>query len=151
MTKLTIKKIFVYFLVIVLYFIFIHKLAWYTKEHVDKPKLPGRTEKQIATVGPGTTPATTIIQTLLQGKYLELPSFKKWLLLKFCILIKFFVFCSILTKLGQIAVLMGIVIWPSLVKIWLKTKNFYHYAKFWQDPFLNFANSSITNTIFFCK
>ena len=90
MTKLTIKKIFVYFLVIVLYFIFIHKLSWYTKEHVDKPKLPGRTEKQIATVGPGTTPTTTIIQTLLQGKYLELPSFKKWLLLKFCILIKKF-------------------------------------------------------------
>ena len=119
MTKLTIKKIFVYFLVIVLYFIFIHKLSWYTKEHVDKPKLPGRTEKQIATVGPGTTPATTIIQTLLQGKYLELPSFKKWLLLKFCILIKIFVFCSILTKLGQIAVLMGIVMSPSLVKIGL--------------------------------
>ena len=81
MTKLTIKKIFVYFLVIVLYFIFIHKLSWYTKEHVDKPKLPGRTEKQIATVGPGTTPTTTISQTLLlEGKYLELPFFKKWLL-----------------------------------------------------------------------
>ena len=93
MTKLTIKKIFVYFLVIVLYFIFIHKLSWYTKEHVDKPKLPGRTEKQIATVGPGTTPTTTISQTLLlEGKYLELPFFKKWLLLKFCILIKKFCF-----------------------------------------------------------
>ena len=70
MTKLTIKKIFVYFLVIVLYFIFIHKLSWYTKEHVDKPKLPGRTEKQIATVGPGTTISQTL---LLEGKYLELP------------------------------------------------------------------------------
>ena len=93
MTKLTIKKIFVYFLVIVLYFIFIHKLSWYTKEHVDKPKLPGRTEKQIATAGPGTTPTITIPQTLLlEGKYLELPFFKKWLLLKFCILIKIFCF-----------------------------------------------------------
>jgi len=110
MTKLTVKKIFVYFLVIVLYFIFIHKLSWYTKEHVDKPKLPGRTEKQIATVGPGTTPTTTISQTLLlEGKYLELPFFNKWLLLKFCILIKKNFFCSILTKLDQIAVLMGLV------------------------------------------
>ena len=25
---------------------------------------------------------------------------------------------------------------------WTKTKKFYHYAKFWQNPFLNFANSS---------
>ena len=33
-------------------------------------------------------------------------------------------------------------IWLSLVKIGLKTKNFYHYAKFWQDPFLNCVNSN---------
>ena len=74
MTKLTIKKIFVYFLVIVLYFIFIHKLAWYTKEHFDKPKVAGRTEKQIATMVTDATPTITIPQTLLlEGKYLELP------------------------------------------------------------------------------
>ena len=32
---------------------------------------------------------------------------------------------------------------PSLVKIGLKTKKFYHYAKFCQDPFLNCIDSRI--------
>ena len=33
-------------------------------------------------------------------------------------------------------------IWQSLVKIGLKTKMLYQYAKFWLDPFLNFVDSS---------
>ena len=55
---------------------------------------------------------------------------------------KFFVFSPILTKLGEITVLMSTAISLSLVKIGLKTKNFYHYAKFCRDPFLNFNYSS---------
>ena len=43
---------------------------------------------------------------------------------------------------GQIAVLMSTAISPSLVKIGLKTKKIYQYAKFWQDPFLNCGDSS---------
>ena len=42
---------------------------------------------------------------------------------------------------------MSTAIWPSLVKIGLKTKIFYHYAKFWQDPFLNLANSTNNHNI----
>ena len=38
---------------------------------------------------------------------------------------------------------MSTVISPSLVKIGLKTKKFYHYAKFCRDPFLNCNYSSI--------
>ena len=34
------------------------------------------------------------------------------------------------SKLGQIAVLMSTAISPSLVRIGVKTKNFYHYEKF---------------------
>ena len=37
---------------------------------------------------------------------------------------------------------MSTVISPSLVKIGLKTKIFYHYAKFCRDPFLSFNNSN---------
>ena len=37
---------------------------------------------------------------------------------------------------------MSTAISPCLVKIGLKTKIFYQYAKFWQDPFLNYDNSS---------
>ena len=47
-----------------------------------------------------------------------------------------------MTKLSEIAVLMSTVISPSLVKIGLKTKIFYHYAKFCRDPFLNCNYSS---------
>ena len=54
-----------------------------------------------------------------------------------------FVFSPFLTKLGQIAVLMSTAIWPSLVKIGLKTRIFYQYAKFWQDPFLNCCDSRV--------
>ena len=63
MTKVIIKKIFVYFLVIVLYFIFIHQLSWYTMKHVVKEKLPESTEKQIV------IPSTTV--TLSQKIFLE--------------------------------------------------------------------------------
>ena len=41
---------------------------------------------------------------------------------------------------------MSTAIWQILVMIGLKTKFFYHYAKFWQDPFLNCVNSSIGNS-----
>ena len=58
-------------------------------------------------------------------------------------MIKKFVFSPILTKLSEIVVLMSTVISPSLVKIGLKTKNFYHYAKFCRDPFLNCNYSSL--------
>ena len=58
-------------------------------------------------------------------------------------MIKTFVFSPILTKLGEITVLMSTAISLSFVKIGLKTKNFYQYAKFWQDPFLDFNDSSL--------
>ena len=45
---------------------------------------------------------------------------------------------------------MSTVISPSLVKIGLKTKIFYHYAKFCRDPFLNFNYSSMTTKIDMC-
>ena len=59
------------------------------------------------------------------------------------LVIKFFVLCPILTKLSEIAVLMSTVISPSFIKIGLKTKKFYHYAKFCRDPFLNCNYSSL--------
>ena len=52
------------------------------------------------------------------------------------------ILCPILTKLSETAILMSTVISPSLVKIGLKTKNFYHYAIFCRDPFLNCNYSS---------
>ena len=57
----------------------------------------------------------------------------------------------ILTKLSEIAVLMSTVISPSLVKIGLKTKFFYHYAKFCRDPFLSFNNSKISKRSAFAE
>ena len=44
---------------------------------------------------------------------------------------------------------MSTAISPSLVKIGLKTKKFYQYAKFWQDPFLNCSDSSKHEKLYF--
>ena len=50
-----------------------------------------------------------------------------------------------MTKICRIAVFMSATFWQSLVKIGLKTKKNYHYAKFWQDPFLDFSDSRKIN------
>ena len=53
---------------------------------------------------------------------LEAAFFKKGVLTTFWPIIRFFIFSSILTKLGQIVVLMSATIGLCLVKIGLKTK-----------------------------
>ena len=63
------------------------------------------------------------------GLFATLELTQEGVLPKFCIVINLLStheYCN-LTKFGQ---------------DWTENKNFYHYAKFWQDPFLNFANSS---------
>ena len=66
----------------------------------------------------------------------------------FCIVIKKFVFSPILIQRGEITVLMRTAISLSFVKIGLKTKKFYHYAKFCRGPFLNCNYSSGCFTTF---
>ena len=67
---------------------------------------------------------------------LEATFFKKGVLTTIWPIIFLFVFNAILTKLSQIAVLMCTTIWPSLVKIGLKTKKDYYRPKSSKDPFL---------------
>ena len=74
---------------------------------------------------------------------LELQFFKKGVQLKYCMVIKDFCCqCNLNQTLSDCSPNQYTAIWPCLVKIGLKTKICYHYAKFWQDPFLNCVNSS---------
>ena len=66
-----IKKIFVYFLVIVIIvYISILQLSWYTMKHVVKAKLSGGTEHQLATIIPGAI-VTLSQKIFLEGMYLK--------------------------------------------------------------------------------
>ena len=74
--------------------------------------------------------------------WLESTQFKKGSCQNFAGWSNIFVSSPVLTILSQISIHMSTAIWQSFVKIGLKTKMLYQYAKFWLDPFLNFVDSS---------